>query len=503
MYETTTPLDLHRLSRQSLHKRYESDEEDVSESDAGGQDFVPSLDGSQGAAGAFDSDLSADEHSHADPDSDREEHLLAPFPTSKRPRPVSMDTVKRHSAATFPDDAYVFDPEEEMILELPSPESPPMAPNLFLQPAIHVSPNSPSTASTSRSRSASPSSIFSVENAEIQVAKKVTMTEPPTRPTLVFINSLGTRSKGSRSRSSHSRTRNNPRDRGSRMFPERTESTLEVPRLIETKATPPRDSAQAPTERKESASSSPAMPSLDEEPSIQTATIHRVSEIPVLPYIPPSPRTRPQSIYRPRPRTAGSEKPFPTLGSTPRNRWPTDTARRPPSLRSNSNTSVPSYANSRPTSPFPGDDLKPGYLADYNSDAASVTSRTCSSVSTTSSTPPPISHPARDRPLGIVNHNTPINTTHHRSPMLRRMTRKHSATPSINSLTSLRSEIIGATTATTSQAALSQQSLNTVSGDAHIVRKSSQRRHGRHNSSAFGGRGFMGLKIGKRAFSRT
>lgn len=473
----------------------------MSESDAGGQDFVPSLDGSQRAAGAFDSDLSADEHSHADPDSDREDHLLAPFPTGKRPRPISMDTVKRHSTAAFSDDAYVFDPEEDLVLELPSPDSSPIASNLLLQPAIHVSPDSP-TAGNSRSRSESPSSIFSVENAEIQVAKKVTMTEPPTRPTLVFINSLGARSKGSRARSSHSRTRGNARDRGSRMFLERTESTLEVPRLVETKATPARHSTKTPTERKPT-SSSPAMPSMvTGSSSIQTATINRVSEIPVLPYIPPSPRMRPQSIYRPRPRTAGSEKPFPTTGSTPRNRHPKDTTRRPASIRSNSNSSVPSYPHSRSASPFTGDDLKPGYLADHHDDAASVLSRTCSSISSTTSPPPPTSHPARDRPYGL--HNIPINTNP-RPTMLRRMTKKHSATPSITSLTSLRSELIDATTTTTTppQTTLSQPSLNTVSGDAHVVRKSSQRRHGRHNSSAFGGRGFMGLKIGKRAFTRS
>lgn len=514
MYETATPLDLHRLSRQSLHNRYESDEEDVSESDAGGQDFVPSLVGSQRAAGALDSDLSADENSHADPDSDREEHLLAPFPTGKRPRPVSMDTVKRSSDATFADDAYVFDPEEEMVLELPQPDSPPIASNLFLQPAIYVSPDSPPTSNgNSRTRSPSPSSIFSVENAEIQVAKKVTMVEPPTRPALVFINSLGTRSKNSRSRPSHSRTRGNPRDRGSRMFPERTESTLEVPRLVETKSTPPRDSSRGPAERKvRSSSSSPAMPSLNEEQpsSKQNATINRVSEIPLLPHIPPSPHLTPEPTSRPR--TAGSEKPFQTLASASRSRRPTELGRRPSSIRSNSNSSVPSNAHpSSPTSPYPVDDLRPGYLADHNSDAASLLSRACSPVSTASSPPPPpTSHPSRrDRPQDLnngPNYNL-SNILAHKPKMMRRMTRKHSASSSIHSINSLRSEVIGATTAATTTtntaAATSQPTLNTMHHDSHVVRKSSQRRLARHNSSAFGGRSFMGLKIGKRSFARS
>lgn len=472
MYETTTSLDLHRLSRQSLQKRYESDEEDVSESEAGAQDFVPSLVGSQ-RAGTFDSDLSADENSHADPDSDREEHLLAPHPPAKRPRPVSMDTVKRNSDANFADDAYVFDPEEDMVLELP--DSPPMASNLYLQPAIYVRPNSPSVTPNPRSRSPSPSSIFSVETAEIQTAKKVTMMEPPTRPTLVFINSLGARLKGARSRPTHSRTRGNPRDRGSRMFPEKTESSLHVPRLVETRSTSPRPS-QTLEEREELDSPTAAMPEEDTS-SIQSATINRVSEIPVVPYIPPSPRTRDQSMYRARPRTAGCEKPFPTLASNP----PT---RRPTSIRSNSNSSVPSYS-SRPASPFP-DDIRLGYIAD-RCETASLYSQTCGPASS----PQPTSHPSK---------RSMSNMLAQRSPMMRRMARKHSASSSIASMTSLRSEMDALAPI---PAAASQPSLNAVNYDSHVVRKLSQRRHARHNSSAFGGRGFMGLKLGKRTFTKS
>ena len=156
MYEPTPSLGLHRLSRQSLQKRYESDEEDVSESDAGGHDFVPSLVGSQ-RAGTFDSDLSADEASQMDPDSDHEEHLLAPgsLSAAKQQRPVSMDTLKRNSDATFGDNTYVFDPEDDLVLELPSPDSTPaLASSLFLKPSIYVPPTStPDIKSCSRSRS--------------------------------------------------------------------------------------------------------------------------------------------------------------------------------------------------------------------------------------------------------------------------------------------------------------------------------------------------------------
>jgi hypothetical protein len=394
--------------------------------------------------------------------------MLAPYPPVKRPRPVSMDTVKRNSDANFADDAYVFDPEDEMFLELP-PDSPPMASNLYLQPAIYVRPNSPPANPNPRSRSPSPSSIFSVETAEIQTAKKVTMMEPPTRPTLVFINSLGPRSKGARSRPSHSRTRVNPRDRGSRMFPERTESSFQIPRLVETHTTTPRPS-QTFAEREEPNSPTPTVPQ-EETPFTQSATINRVSEIPVVPYIPPSPRMNPQSMYRARPRTAGCEKPFPTLSNTSR-------TRRPASIRSNSNSSVPSYT-SRPASPFP-DDIRPGYIADH-SESASLHSQNYSPVPS-----PPTSHPSK-RSMG--------NMLAHRSPMMHRM-RKHSASPSIASMTSLRSEMDAPAPI---PAAASQPSLTAVNYDSHLVRKPSQRRHARLNSSAFGGRGFMGLKLGKRA----
>lgn len=460
----------------------------MSESENGGHDFVPSVAGSQRAVSAFDSDLSADENSHADFDSDREEQLLIPYPASKTPRPVSMDTVKRSSAATFADDPYVFVPEDDMVLELPLPDSPPMASNLLLQPTIYVAPDSRQVNQNSRSRSSSPSSIFSVENAEIHVAKKVTMVEPPTRPTLVFINSLNSRSKSTRPRSSHSRPRGNPRDRCSRMFLERTESTLAVPRLVERQP--------SPKECKRSTTSTPVMPSLDEEePSTHSATISQVSEIPTIPYIPPSPRPRPQSVYGPRPRTAGSERPFPNLVNPSRPRRPTETSQRPPSIRSASFTNIHSSKSASSLLPTV-EDIKPGYLADHNSDAASQISRACSPISTISS-PPPISR-SNKRDTALMHNITIPSILSHRTPIMRRMTRKHSTASSI-SAPSLQAEM----TESPASTGISQQGLNTVNGDSHLVRKSSQRRHGRQNSSAIGGRGFMGLKLGKRAFAKS
>lgn len=497
MYEPTTSLDLHRLSRQSLQKRYESDEEDVSESDAGGPDFAPSLVGSQ-RAGTIDSDLSADENSHMDPDSDREEHLLAPCHVAKRSRPVSMDTVKRSSDATFGENTLVFDPEEDMVLEFPLPQSPPeLASDLFLQPTIYVSPNTPPT-HHQRSRSPSPSSIFSVENAEIHVAKKITLMEPPTRPTLVFINNIGTR-KGSRTRPSNSRPRGNARNRESRIFDGKLEGNVQVPRLTDVKTTSSsRPSELFPPHNEESSNIPKTIQ--EDTPTPQSATISSVADIPVLPYLPPSPKQRPVSI-RPRPNTSGStEKQFP-LASRSHGRRPTDPIRRPPSTRSNSNSnsSVPTYSP-RSASPFPDDQR--GYIPDYHSEGSgSFLSRTCSPASTAPSPPPQqYIHSSKRGPI------LPFGSSFsHRPPMIRQITRKHSATSSIHSMASFRSEIdayppTGLNVHSSAHAASSQPAVNTISD--RPARKTSQRRHGRHASSTTG-RGFMGLKLGKRAFNKV
>ncbi|KAJ5462974.1 hypothetical protein N7475_007918 [Penicillium sp. IBT 31633x] len=333
MYEPTTSLSLHRLSRHSLQDRYESDEEAVSESDAGAQDLLSSPIGSQ-AAEIFDSDLSADDTFHTDPVFDEDEHTILAPPTVKRPRPVSSAT-KRNSNATFDSDTYVFDPEEQLVLELPSPESSPeMAPRTFLQPSIYVWPNSPRPAN-SRSRSASPTSIFSIEEADIQVAKKVTIMEPPTRPTVVLINALGSRPKSSRSRPSHSRSRESSRIRPTLV---RADSRLGLPRSSEPSTKSARVSERKTTMRHPSTTTPTPTPQEDLQLS-PSATINRVSEIPPVLYFPAPPRTIPAQEYRTRPSTTGSDITMPPPLNV--------RSRRPPSMRSTSSSHP-----SRPTTPF-------------------------------------------------------------------------------------------------------------------------------------------------------
>ncbi|KAJ5165265.1 uncharacterized protein N7500_007095 [Penicillium coprophilum] len=470
MYEPTPSLSLHRLSRHSLQDRYESDEEAVSESDTGAQDLLSSPVGSR--AGIFDSDLSADDNS-LDPESDQDEQILAP-PIVKRPRPVSSATIKRNSSATFDEDTYVFDPEEQMILELPPSDSPPqLASSTFLQPSIYVWPKPPRPA-TSRSRSTSPSSLFSVEEADIQIAKRVTMMEPRTRPTLILINALGTRSK-SKSRPSHSRSRESSRSRSVLV---KADNRLTVPRSSNPATKSPRVSEKRSTMKQAPKPAATQTPALEDVTQFATsATINRVSEIPHL-YFPAPPRTLPGQEYRPGARTPGcegSQKPTPP----PLNLH----ARRPPAMRSTSGNSVHTYT-SRPPTPFSTEDPNAFKTKNYGD-----LNRVCSpaSISSTSSKRMPSSYSVSN----ILTSRSPL--------MMRRMTRKHSAS-SVHSLSSLRSAV-DVNDPSSSQVSVATQPNPPLSADSHPVRKSSQRRHLRHHS-VMPGRGFMGLKLGKKSHAK-
>jgi hypothetical protein len=483
MYEPTIPPSLHRLSRHSLQDRYESDEETVSESDTGAHDLLSSPVGSQ-RGGIFDSDLSADETSGINPDSDQDDRLLSP-PAAKRPRPVSTDTIKSNGNATFDEEAYVFDPEEQMVFELPSPDSPPqLASSIFLQPSIYTAPKPRPV--HSRSRSPSPSSIFSVEEADIQVARKVSFMEPRTRPTVVLIHALGSRSKGSKSRSNHSWSRESSRSRpvtlrpDSRLASSRSESVTKSTRA-------------SPLEITDSRPSTPSSSMLGDDMNVApSATINRVSDIPPVPYLPAQPRTVPATDYRTRPRTSGPDRVMPTpLNLRPRR--PTD-IRRPPSMRSTSGNTIPSCA-SRPATPFSPEDSILGIIHD---DLPGLT-RTCSpvSIASTSSPPPYISTKRSASSTYSVS-----NILGHRSPlMMRRMTRKHSSS-SVYSLSSLRSEMDPPGPAS-SQISVATQPGPSPTPDCNIVRKSSQRRHLRHNSVLPTARGFLGLKLGKKSHTKA
>ncbi|KAJ6091068.1 hypothetical protein N7499_003224 [Penicillium canescens] len=454
----------------------------------------------------FDSDLSADDAPHMDPDSDREEHLLAP-PIVKLPRPVSTNTIKRTSNAACDDDAYVFDPEEQVVLELPSPDSPPqLASSIFLQPSVYVSPK---PKPTTRSRSTSPSSIFSVEETDIQVAKKVTFMEPQTRPRVVLINALGKR-PSSRSRSNHSRSRESSRSRpplaraDSRLAPPRSSEHISRRHFY-------RETTPKPAPRKQSPIPVPA-PNDSDERIAPSATINRVSEVPIVLYFPTPPRNIPTNTktneyqYTPRPRTAGANRtmPPPLHIRSPR---PTETAR-PASIRSNSSITIPTYT-SCPASPYPDDQNPTTHPLSRVNSSTSVISVPYS--------PPSQSFSSSKRTHGSSSSSYSVsNILAHRSPlMMRRMTGKLSWS-SVHSMSSSRSEIdpVGPSSSQISVATQPVMGMGSVSGlmvnsnsnsnaNANVVRKSSQRRHARHASVLPSARGFMGLKLGERLHNKS
>ncbi|KAJ0416878.1 hypothetical protein BJY00DRAFT_290727 [Aspergillus carlsbadensis] len=184
---TGLPLDVSYITQPALPRHYESDEEDISESETG-HAFSP-VDFHK-RSGTLDSIMSIESsHSAILEPVDRPAYprLLSPFPsTGKRSRPVSMDTVKRSSTATFATDSCtIFDHDDDMIIELPSPNSTtPLQSPIFLQPAVYV-PSEPLTSPRNSFRSSI--SLYSDDGSDIFVAEQVTYVEHA-KPNLILIS---------------------------------------------------------------------------------------------------------------------------------------------------------------------------------------------------------------------------------------------------------------------------------------------------------------------------
>lgn len=455
MYEASTALGLHRLSRHSLQDRYESDEETVSEADAGSQDLLSSPIGSPREI--FDTDLSADDMS------DRDERLP---PVTKRPRPISTDSLKRNGDATFGRGAYVLNHEDHMVLELPSPDSPlQLASTMFMQSSTNNSLKRRNA--HLRSRSPSPSSIFSMEEADIQVAQQVTFMDPRTRPTVVLINALGSRSKGSKSRPNYSRSRESTKSRPTTMKSD-SRCTSRSESVAGSAKSPLQDIANPPSK---------ASSTINQKDIAPSATIKRVSEIYPLPYLPAPSRS--QATEDQQARNSGSDRAMPPPLNL-RSRQLTET-RRPASLRSASSSSLP--YTSRPTTPFSPEESIPKTI--YDDDSLPSLSRTCSPASIASSPPAKRTVSSTYRVSNILSNRSPLT--------MRRITRKTSSS-SIASLASLRSEFDPRGPSSSQLSVATQPD----TADSNTVRRPSQRRHLRHNSSAPTGRGFLGLKLSKK-----
>lgn len=353
MFKATGSFDLDCVNKQPFLQRYESEEEDISESEVGGQDNTFSPVEFQ----RFDSDQSADEISNADDPSDTTDfsHLITSYPSTEMgSRPVSMNTVKRSSDATFVAGPYIFDNEEDMIIELPSPDnSPALQTSEFLQPPAPV-PESQRSSSHQSFRSPSPASCFSDDESDVLVAEQVTYVEPTTKPNLISISPTA----------SHPPPVEAPTSLNKNM--PKCDRSLSVRREQSDKVSPLRQSTEIAFSKRETGKRSPLSDCSGEEntktngpsrpeplqrgKSLEqmgpSATISCLSEVPMVPH-PVSSRS--QSISISRPRTSLSEKPS-TPTSASHSRFPSKGLRRPPSLRSMSNFTLP-FLQSRPTSP--------------------------------------------------------------------------------------------------------------------------------------------------------
>ncbi|KAL4953248.1 hypothetical protein BDW69DRAFT_184632 [Aspergillus filifer] len=176
----------HSYANQPLPRHYESEEEDISESEYTSHSRSATLD-SITSTTPSDSDQNVDRPALP--------RLLSPFPAEKSSRPASMDTVKRSSSATFvTEPCTIFDNDDDsMILELPSPDSTtPLQSPIFLQPAVYV-PSEPLTSprTSFHSLSSSSASIYSDDDSDVCVAEQVTYVEHA-KPNLILISPTAT-----------------------------------------------------------------------------------------------------------------------------------------------------------------------------------------------------------------------------------------------------------------------------------------------------------------------
>lgn len=396
MYQPSESVDL-CMNQQLLH-RYESEEEDVSESELGQNAFSPVV--SQRAAEPFDSDLSADERSNMDEyDRDHVPLRLPPYSGPKDSRPVSMDTIKRSSAATFVGETFFLGHDDDMVWELPSPDtSSAHRSSMFLQPTVYV----PEQLKPLPERPPSPSaSILSEEQPDLLVAEKVTYMEPDTRPNLIIISPFA-RSFSETQLNIKRAHRNSSVVGGNVEIPWSTSKDGQ----FDQRKLRPVSTQVGPTDVELSPKST--------EPD--------VTALPSISY-----RPRPMSFSRPR--TPQPEK----SSLSVRSRLVPELPLRPPSMRSMRSMSSASlsYTPSAPTSPMPSE-------ASYQSYHRPQKSGSFSSLSRTASALPNYSSPKfyRDR----TGSSYSSSSTGHRSPsLLRNETVKHSVTSSI-STASMRSD---------------------------------------------------------------
>ncbi|KAA8642995.1 hypothetical protein EYZ11_011244 [Aspergillus tanneri] len=432
MYEPAGSLHLPYIKQQPLPRRYESEEEDISEPELSGQENALSPVETCQEHGTFDSDASADELSNADPSESVMEKaalpcLLSPLPSS---RPVSMDTVKRSSSTTYVADSYIFDRDESVIIELPSPDSTsPLHSPSFLQPNVYMPPDSPAPSSTRRS---SASSIYSDDGTDLLVAERVTYVGPMTKPNIVLISPVTEHSSPVSEKSMPASTAHRATSKSSR-------DQLGFYNLKPAASSQP-FLGSAVCDNARSRKSGLRLNTTD----LGGPSTESNRQFTGMPESAPPKSHCTHSMSSSRPKTAVSEKA--SLNPFTRSRAPTDSLRRPPSIQSIRSAHVP-FFHGRNNSMYPGDDSYGLPISCSPSAASSDFSVSPLNSRPPSRTPSPASYYnsptfARHRSNSVYSvSSVPGNKSNHTPLPIRNSLMKSSTASSVYSSSSLRSEV--------------------------------------------------------------
>ncbi|PKX96569.1 uncharacterized protein P174DRAFT_428107 [Aspergillus novofumigatus IBT 16806] len=480
MYQSADSLSLDYTNQQLLPRRYESDEEEISESEHGGHDnaFSPVDD----TTGTF-SDMSTEELSRGvepEPENRQIARLLAPYPSrGRKSRPVSIDTVKRSSNATFATDSIVYDDEDDdddVIIELPPPDQmSPLQSPIFLQPTVYVP---------------------RVEDTDVLVAEQVTYVEPMAKPHLIQISPeqsyflpVASADEKQDTFCKHSSSNASDEDACKGIYSLR-QAAKSQPLLISGES----DRANAKQLKRNSVSvaghSSGSAKELKRiEVPKSSATMQSLSEVPEIPQ-PLSPRFRSRTFSGAR---ALPAQKLPSLYTAVRSRLPAESLRRPPSLRSLSSASV-LLSHTRHASTSAGLDTR---TASTSASHMRVSSEQSSPLQTCR-TPSPIlqnstpyySSPTfcRDRSGSVYSNSSAPTPTSYRPPPPVRNSTMHSFKSSYSS--SLRSEAESVHSLDAPEP-VDQAGKSTVSRKKSLKRSKLSNREGKEQSTAKSIMGFM------------
>ncbi|GIK00737.1 hypothetical protein Aspvir_004766 [Aspergillus viridinutans] len=499
MYQSADSLSLDYTNKQLLPRRYESDEEEISESEHGGHDnaFSPVDD----TTGTF-SDMSTEELSRdiePEPGNRQVARLLAPYPSrGRKSRPVSMDTVKRSSNATFATDSIVYDDDDDdVIIELPSPNHmSPLPSPIFLQPTVYVPPGSPGS-STARSKgSPSPTSVYSEEETDVLVAEQVTYVEPISKPHLIQISPEQSYFPPGSSAEEKQDTfckhsSSNASDEGT------CEGIYSLGRAAKSQPLLSTGESEGTNEKqlkRNSVSvtgrSSGSVRGLRRiELPRSSATMQSLSEVPEIPQ-PLSPRSRSRTFSGTR---ASPAQKLPSLYTAVRSRLPTESLRRPPSLRSLSSASA-LLSHARHASTSAGlDTHKPPTSASHTRVSSEQSSplQTCRTPSPMlQSSTPYYSSPtfSRGRSGSVYSNSSAPTPTSYRPPPPERNSTMHSFKSSYSS--SLRSEVESVHSVDAPEP-VHQAGKSNVSRKKSLKRSKFSKQEGKEQSTAKSIMGFM------------